>query len=529
MRPCVFSSSLLACFTTATAFIEGTCTETDSGLKWLASKISKDTAISCQGQPLQLHNANRYWSKQNGKNASVVVYPTSKHDVAFAVKASRMTALGDDFAFVSGAHGQTNASSACGFIIDLSWLNSSSVVTDARISDANIPVAIAYQGGAVWADIQKSIIPVGYTAVGARVGNVGAGGFSTGGGIGYLAGALGYASDRLKAMEVVLMDGSIVNATKTNKHNDLFWALQGGGGQFGIVTTFYQEAAIAPKVCDVSVNAVEPADLETAYKNTVDFFNNNKDPYALMYFVVGYDPVSIITGPLALDTVLVTLRFADPYNGNQKTYNETFNPVLAGLNTTTKLSFPNLEYTNVTSLLDPFFPYGFRHGFYGPQTQSITVSYLRRARQIMADYITKSTAANDPPASTVWALQYMYPGLNGNLPVSDCDTAWPHAAAGHQTLFSPTWSLASNDGVMRKFNDRYNSLTRTQQSRSGAHIYDYPNYISPGVQASMVWGNNVRRLISVKEKYDPDCRIHQGNVFASKGCLERGSANMYAS
>lgn len=71
--------------------------------------------------------------------------------------------------------------------------------------------------------------------------------YSTGGGIGFLAPAYGYASDRLLQMEVVLPNGDLVLATETNKYSDLFFALRGGNGQFGIVTTFWQEAVPEPQ------------------------------------------------------------------------------------------------------------------------------------------------------------------------------------------------------------------------------------------------------------------------------------------
>jgi len=105
---------------------------------------------------------------------------------------------------------------------------------------------VEYEGGSDWLGVQTATNGSGYMAVGARPSTVGVGGFSNGGGIGFLAGAYGYAIDSLRAMEIFLLSGKIVYATKTNAYSDLFWALQGGSGQFAIGTKFYQEAAPEP-------------------------------------------------------------------------------------------------------------------------------------------------------------------------------------------------------------------------------------------------------------------------------------------
>lgn len=92
--------------THAAATIQGKCVSGDRGLSWLASQLSSNAVISCAGQPLQLYNAGRYWGTQYGKNASVVVFPTTASEVASTMNATLMTPLGTGFAFAGGAHGE---------------------------------------------------------------------------------------------------------------------------------------------------------------------------------------------------------------------------------------------------------------------------------------------------------------------------------------------------------------------------------------------------------------------------------------
>ena len=122
----------------------------------------------------------------------------------------------------------------------------------------------------------------------------------------------------------------------------------------------------------------------------------------------------------------------------------------------------------------------------------------------------------------------MSPGLNGNLPKSNDATGWPHADAGHQTLFSPGYSKISTDALTLEDTVAFNQITHDHQATVGGPIADYPNYISPDSTGRQVWGGNVERLIRVKEKYDPQCRIHLGKVFGTRACVDHGYANIFA-
>jgi len=424
----------------------------------------------------------------------------------------------------------TGASTSNGYIIDLTYLNHSEILHDYQV-DGKTFTAITYEGGCVWKNVYDTTAGTGYTAVGARVSNVGVGGFSTGGGIGFLAGAYGYAVDRLRAMDVVLADGCSVTATAHNAYSDLFWALRGGGGQFGIVTKFYQEAAAEPSIGEIrSYIITNTSDQDAmARKNTVKWFGTNTDPFSLMYFVRGLlpaDPSNLDPSTFALRTALITLRFQDPNNPRQPSYDQTFGSLVQGLSTTGTLQ-ASVPLAYMYEEFDPYFPYGFRRGFYGPQVTNITAPYLTAATSTFDTYIGSIVQNGESPVSALWAVQYMYPGLNGNLPASNSDTAWPHAIAGHQTLFSPSWSKVQDDAATLVTNSILNDLTYAQQTANGPFIADYPNYISPGASGSRVWGSNVARLIAVKQKYDPQCRIHNGRTFASKGCLRCGWANIF--
>ena len=93
------------------------------------------------------------------------------------------------------------------------------------------------EGGARWATLDHATHAFGLAAPGGIISTTGVGGLTLGGGIGHLTRGLGLTIDNLLGVDVVLADGSFVSAD-ADHHEDLFWAVRGGGGNFGVVTRF---------------------------------------------------------------------------------------------------------------------------------------------------------------------------------------------------------------------------------------------------------------------------------------------------
>ncbi|KAF9481834.1 FAD-binding domain-containing protein [Pholiota conissans] len=128
-----------------------------------------------------------------------------------------------------GIHSSAWASSDGGIVIDLAQLNKVALSPDNQ--------SVIVQGGAVWGDVYKVCQEAKLEVVGSPLWFVGVGGFTLGGGYGPLSGEHGLAIDNLLSAIVVLADGRIVRTSPTEEP-ELFWAIRGGGNQFGIVVEF---------------------------------------------------------------------------------------------------------------------------------------------------------------------------------------------------------------------------------------------------------------------------------------------------
>ncbi|KIN06284.1 hypothetical protein OIDMADRAFT_155290 [Oidiodendron maius Zn] len=240
---------------------------------------------------------SHYWSAANADLIpACVVFPTNAYDVS-AVVTALLNEPCVSFAVKSGGHNPNVGYSSVdgGVLISMSNISSTVLSEDQKIAEIGT--------GSRWLEAAQALEPYNLTVVSGRLGDVGVGGLTLGGGLSFLSTQYGLACDNVVNYEVVLADASIINANATS-NPDLFWALKGGGNQFGIVTTFTMKTHPIGKVWG-GLRFYSGEYAETILNATHDFNTNFKDPKAAL----------IVTGDITIESLVELFAVFFFYDG----------------------------------------------------------------------------------------------------------------------------------------------------------------------------------------------------------------------
>jgi FAD/FMN-containing dehydrogenase len=219
----------------------------------------------------EYESARTVWNTSIDKHPVLIVRAADAADVIRAVQFARRYAL--TLAVRSGGHSFAGYGTCDGLVLDLSRMNAVSVDPVQRTLWA--------QPGATTADVLPKAQPHGLALPTGDTDSVGLGGLTLGGGMGFLVRRYGLTIDNLLSVELVTADGRLIRATSSD-HPDLFWAVRGGGGNFGVVTAFqyrlqpvgeliYGGGLVLPASADVLRRYVEVADAAPDELSTITF------------------------------------------------------------------------------------------------------------------------------------------------------------------------------------------------------------------------------------------------------------------
>ncbi|KAI4620329.1 hypothetical protein J4E80_004855 [Alternaria sp. BMP 0032] len=353
---------------------------------------------------------------------------------------------------------------------------------------ATLEKTVAIGPGNRWIDAYRYLTPYNLTIVGGRAAHVGVGGLTLGGGISDLTNEYGLACDNVASYEVVTASGVIVNASPS-RYPDLYWALRGGGNNFGIVTTFHYETIVQPPMWGgmrIHDPSTTPA-LITAFENAI---NNAEEDTKLAHVVsfTTYDTYQLAFTELEY---LLPVDLSNP-------------PEIAR----EYLSIPFMQDKTSNSTLEDLTPHRSDDMPSGFRTSMWSASFKMSAKLIqqMTDRFFE-VAPGLPAVSVNIAFQaFSKPALQAmQKKGGNALGLYPENGPFFHVLVYMAWNESSDDTTMMKAAQSYIETSKGMARELGVdNEYYYMPYSSGYEPVVAGYGDeNMARLRTISHRYDP--------------------------
>lgn len=373
-----------------------------------------------------------------------------------------------------------------GLLIDLSGIKFVRVDTRKK--------TVRVGGGNVWGEVDHATHPFGLAVPAGIISTTGVGGLTLGGGVGHLSRKYGLTIDNLLEADMVLADGSFVRAS-AEENSDLFWAIRGGGGNFGIVTSFmFQAHDVKTVYGGPSLWPIEKTEEIMEWYH--QFIHNSNDD------LNGFIATMIIPGP-PFPEFLHNKQFCGIiwcYVGDMEKASEVFKPVL-DMNPIFE-HIGEMPYPSVQTLFDGLMPPGmqwyWRADFFNELKPELRAQHLKFGSNI----------------PTPLSQMHLYPLTGAASRVGKDDTPWAYRDAKYAgVIVGVDPDPVNADKITQWCKDYWEALH--PYSAGGAYSNFMMDEGHDRVKAS--YKHNYERLVKIKSKYDPN------NLFRVNQNIKPGS------
>jgi FAD/FMN-containing dehydrogenase len=440
------------------------------------SEVITELAPSFAGRFLQpadsqFEDARRVHNGFVDKRPAVIARCLGAADVADALALAKK--LGLDVAVRGGGHNVGGRGTIeGGLLVDLSLMKGLHADPKTRTARA--------EGGTLWKEFNRATQLHGLATTGGVISSTGVSGLTLGGGLGWLMAKYGMALDNLLGVELVLADGRVVHASK-DEHPDLFWAVRGGGGNFGIATSLeFRLHAVGPTIAGglVAHPISQARDLFRLFRDVTA-----KAPDDLMLIA------ALLTGP---DASTRLAAIAACHAGPPAEAEAALRPIKQFGTPVMDVIGP-MPYSVLNGMLDGDFPRGARNYWKSHFMDELTDAAI--------DALIDAFSRTSSPMSKV-LLEHFH-GAASRVPVTDA--AYALRRPGYNMLLLSQWTDSAQDSTCVAWaRDCYTTL----QPFTGANRY--LNYMDHDDAAALaaVYGANLDRLRQIKAKYDPQNVFH---------------------
>jgi FAD/FMN-containing dehydrogenase len=420
--------------------------------------------------------ARRIWNGAIDRRPACVVRCSGVADVVEAVRFARERDL--PLAVRSGGHG-VGGHAVCdgGLVIDLSPMKGIRVDPAARTARA--------EAGVLWGELDRETQLHGLATAGGIVTHTGIAGLTLGGGIGWLMRKYGAAVDNLLSADLVTADGEVVSAGE-ERNADLFWGIRGGGGNFGIATSFeYRLHPVGPIVLAGPIfHPLERAGEVLRFYR--EFAAAAPDEVTTIFELSVAQPLPFLPAEVHGKPILMV---GACYAGALEEGLEVLRPLKEFGDPIADLLEPT-PYLALQSMFDPFVPHGWHRYWKSVELPSLTDEAI--------DTLVEHTSAQTSPKSYCIVFQ-----LGGALSrVAETDTAYSQRDAAYNVNINAVWTPEDADG------ERHVAWARDFFDAMQPHARGrvYVNFLGdegPERVRAAYGAEKYARLVELKRTYDP--------------------------
>jgi FAD/FMN-containing dehydrogenase len=426
---------------------------------------------------LEYDEARRVWNGMIDKRPAVIARCAGAADVAEAIRFTREYDL--PLSVRGGGHNVAGtALMDDGIVIDLSAMRA--------VHADPVGRTVHVQGGATWADVDRVTAPLGLATPGGVVSETGVAGLALSGGVSHQRRRDGMTIDNLVSAQLVLADGTRVHAS-ADEHPDLYWALRGGGGNFGVVTSFeFRLHELGPEVygLNVAYPLEDAARVLAGWRDAVADAPDELSTAGLIWALPVVDEL-----PEELRGVpyvgIAGMWAGDPDEGERVTrpLRELATPLL-------DMSAPT-SYLEFQASLDPFFPSGVRRYWKALYLDGFSDAAMET---------TVDWSQRRPSADTLVIVRHLGGAIS--------------RVGAEETAFgdrSSEWMLSIDSSWLDPAHDEENiAYTRAFWDAAvpfsdGKTYFNFPGLFEEGDAAvRSSYGANHARLTRIKAAYDPE-------------------------